>query len=141
MEDLFFINPGESALRSCPHRRSCEASHGCGGLRRRRGIATLPLLRATAPLRATADSTHPTEAKAFLDFVRSDEAQKLFAENGYRPVSTTADTAGQKFPTPSGLFTIADLGGWPSVAKTFFDPDKGIVTDIERKLGVSVEKK
>jgi sulfate transport system substrate-binding protein len=92
------------------------------------------------PAAVTSNSKHPKEAKAFLDFVRSDAAQKIFAENGYRPVSKTADTAGQDFPTPSGLFTIQDLGGWATVAKTFFDPDKGSVTDIERKLGVSVKK-
>jgi sulfate/thiosulfate transport system substrate-binding protein len=92
------------------------------------------------PAAVTSSSKHPEEARAFLDFVRSDEAQKIFAENGYRPVSETADTAGQDFPTPPGLFTIADLGGWAAVATKFFDPDKGIVTDIERKLGVSVEK-
>ena len=55
-------------------------------------------------------------------------------------MSKAADTAGQDFPTPSGLFTIQDLGGWADVATKFFDPDKGIVTEIERKLGVSVEK-
>jgi sulfate/thiosulfate transport system substrate-binding protein len=92
------------------------------------------------PAAVTSSSKHPKEAKAFLDFVRSDEAQKIFAENGYRPVSESADTAGQDFPTPPGLFTIQDLGGWAEVATKFFDPDKGIVTDIERKLGVSVEK-
>ncbi len=92
------------------------------------------------PAAVTSNSKHPKEAKAFLDFVRSDEAQKIFAENGYRPVSKTADTAGQDFPTPSGLFTIQDLGGWADVATKFFDPEKGIVTEIERDLGVSVEK-
>src|SRR4051812_40725133 len=92
------------------------------------------------PAAVTKTSKHPKEAKAFLDFVRSDAGQKIFAENGYRPVSKTADTAGQNFPVPSGLFTIQDLGGWDAVATKFFDPDKGIVTDIERKLGVSVEK-
>jgi sulfate transport system substrate-binding protein len=92
------------------------------------------------PAAVTSTSKHPKEAKAFLDFVRSDEAQKIFAENGYRPVSKTADTGGQDFPTPAGLFTIADLGGWSTVATQFFDPDKGSVTAIERKLGVSVEK-
>ena len=51
-----------------------------------------------------------------------------------------ADTGGQDFPTPPGLFTIADLGGWADVTTKFFDPDKGIVTEIERNLGVSVEK-
>ena len=68
-------------------------------------------------------------------------AQKIFAENGYRPVVKGADTAGQNFPTPPGLFTIQDLGGWDAVATKFFDVDKGIVTAIERSLGVSVEKK
>ena len=92
------------------------------------------------PAAVTSSSKHPKEAKAFLDFVRSDDAQKIFAENGYRPVSESADTAGQDFPTPAGLFTIQYLGGWAEVATKFFDPDKGIVTDIERKLGVSVEK-
>ena len=43
----------------------------------------------------------------FLDFVRGEEAQKIFAENGYRPVLEGADTAGQEFPEPPGLFTIA----------------------------------
>ena len=28
-------------------------------------------------------------------------------------------------PTPPGLFTIADLGGWPEVTTKFFDPDNG----------------
>jgi sulfate/thiosulfate transport system substrate-binding protein len=92
------------------------------------------------PAAVTSSSKHPKEAKAFLDFVRSDDAQKIFAENGYRPVSESADTAGQDFPAPPGLFTIQDLGGWAEVATKFFDPEKGIVTDIERKLGVSVEK-
>ena len=92
------------------------------------------------PAAITSTSKHPKEAQAFLDYVRSDEAQKIFAENGYRPVSKTADTAGQDFPTPPGLFTIQDLGGWADVATKFFDPEKGIVTEIERDLGVSVEK-
>jgi sulfate/thiosulfate-binding protein len=93
------------------------------------------------PAAITSNSKHPKEAKAFLDFVHTPEAQKLFAANGYRPVVKDADTAGQDFPTPSGLFTIADLGGWDAVATKYFDIDKGIVTEIERNLGVSVEKK
>jgi sulfate/thiosulfate-binding protein len=93
------------------------------------------------PAAITKNSKHPKEAKAFLDFVHSPEAQKIFAENGYRPVVKGADTAGQNFPTPSGLFTIADLGGWDAVATKYFDVDKGVVTGIERNLGVSVEKK
>jgi sulfate transport system substrate-binding protein len=93
------------------------------------------------PAAVTSNSKHPKEAKAFLDFVHSPEAQKIFAENGYRPTTEGADTAGQNFPTPPGLFTIQDLGGWDAVATKYFDVDKGIVTEIERNLGVSVEKK
>jgi sulfate transport system substrate-binding protein len=92
------------------------------------------------PAAVTSTSKHPKQAKAFLDFVRSDAGQKIFAQNGYRPVSKTADTAGQNFPVPAGLFTIQDLGGWDAVATKFFDPDKGVVTAIERDLGVSVTK-
>ena len=60
-------------------------------------------------------------------------------ENGYRPVSKTADTGGQDFPTPSGLFTIADLGGWEKVSTDFFDPEAGSVAEIEKNLGVATE--
>ena len=45
-----------------------------------------------------------------------------------------------KFPTPSGLFTIDDLGGWTNVNKQFFDPQNGVVTKIEQGQGVSTAK-
>ena len=78
----------------------------------------------------TIKASNPTEAKAFLDFLYTPAAQKIFADNGYRPVVkgvVPADT----FPTPADLFTIDDLGGWTDVTKEFFDADNGIVTAIE----------
>ncbi|MBG0830055.1 sulfate ABC transporter substrate-binding protein [Planomonospora sp. ID67723] len=90
------------------------------------------------PVAVTKNSKHPAEAKAFLDFLYSADAQKIFAENGYRPV--TKDVPGAAFPTPPALFTIADLGGWPKVTAEFFDPKGSIMADIERGLGVSIEK-
>jgi sulfate transport system substrate-binding protein len=45
-----------------------------------------------------------------------------------------------KFPTPSGLFTIRDLGDWSKVNEEFFDPDKGSVARIEEAAGVSTAK-
>jgi sulfate/thiosulfate-binding protein len=92
------------------------------------------------PAAITSTTKHPKEAQAFLDFVRGEEAQKIFAENGYRPVLEGADTAGQDFPEPPGLFTIDDLGGWDEVLVKFFDEENGVVTEIERNLGVSTEK-
>ena len=89
------------------------------------------------PAAVTTSTKHPEEAKAFLDFVRGPVAQKIFAENGYRPV-IDGITGPYDFPTPAGLFTIADLGGWSDVSKLFFDPEDGIMADVESKIGVSV---
>jgi sulfate transport system substrate-binding protein len=91
------------------------------------------------PIAITKKSKHPKEAAAFLKFLRSEKAQKIFAENGYRPL--TDGVPGADFPQPKELFTIDDLGGWTTVTKEFFDPQKSIMADIERKLGVSTEKK
>jgi sulfate/thiosulfate transport system substrate-binding protein len=78
-------------------------------------------------------------AKAFVSFLHSDAAQKIFQEKGYRPVTASLlDTS--KFPTPSGLFTIDDLGGWTRVTKDFFDTQNGVVAKIEQGLGVSTAK-
>jgi ABC-type sulfate transport system substrate-binding protein len=52
-------------------------------------------------------------------------------------VQSAAAAAGVSFPTPSDLFTIDSLGGWTEVAKSFFDPQTGIITKIETNLGVS----
>ena len=90
------------------------------------------------PVAVTKNSAHPTEAKAFRTFLHSAVAQKIYADNGYRPVVSGAST--RQFPAPPGLFTIADLGGWTRVNKDFFDPQAGIMADIERKLGVSTSK-
>jgi sulfate transport system substrate-binding protein len=77
-------------------------------------------------------------AKAFVDFARSNEAQKIYSEKGYRPVKE--DVPGAKpFPDPPGLFNIDDLGGWPSVNKEFFDPDNGLMADINRSLGQATD--
>ena len=91
------------------------------------------------PVAVTAKSAHPAQARAFVDFLYSDTAQKIFADNGYRPVVSGDATAGQ-FPTPSGLFTIADLGGWTAVSTKFFDPTSSVMATIENKLGVPTKK-
>ena len=89
------------------------------------------------PIAVTTRAKQAATATAFVDFLRSEPAQRLSAERGYRPVNQAA-AAGADLPEPSGLFTIKDLGGWPDVNKKFFDKDAGIVAEIERKVGVSV---
>ncbi|MFL6185661.1 MAG: sulfate ABC transporter substrate-binding protein [Actinomycetes bacterium] len=89
------------------------------------------------PIAVAAKSRNPTEAKAFVDFLRSEPAQQTYAARGYRPVEQAA-AARVNFPKPSGLFAIKDMGGWSEVNRRFFDKEGGIVAGIERQVGVSV---
>src|SRR5215203_350007 len=71
-------------------------------------------------------------AKEFVDFVLSNAGQEKFADWGYRPVNEEVFQANKsKFPEPSKLFTIRDLGGWEKVNDEMFDPEKGSVAKIE----------
>jgi sulfate/thiosulfate-binding protein len=86
---------------------------------------------------AALTSENDAAAKAFLDFVYTPEAQKVFAETGYRPVvQEVLDQFEDKFPTPTDLFTIDDVGGWDEVMTKFFDPDSSVMERIEQGLGV-----
>jgi sulfate/thiosulfate-binding protein len=86
------------------------------------------------PIAVTKDA--PDSAQTFLDFIWSDEGQKIWAENGYRPVNPDLVDPKQ-FPTPKGLFTIDKFGGWDKVNDEFFDETSGKVAKIEQDLGVS----
>jgi sulfate/thiosulfate transport system substrate-binding protein len=91
------------------------------------------------PIAATSKS--PAAAKAFVKFAVTKPAQQVFASWGYRPVNQQVLAANKsKFPVPSGLFTINDLGGWDKVDTEMFDPDKGSVAKIEQDAGVSTAK-
>src|SRR5512133_4089052 len=50
------------------------------------------------PIAVPSTSKHQAEAKAFLKFLRTTPAQKIFAQNGYRPVISTA-ARGFNFPS------------------------------------------
>lgn len=78
----------------------------------------------------------PPEATDYLNFLWSDEGQKIWAEQGYRPVNP-ALLDEQAFPSPETLFTIEDLGGWELVADQFFDDETGSVAEIQKELGVA----
>ncbi|HKD97111.1 MAG TPA: sulfate ABC transporter substrate-binding protein, partial [Micromonosporaceae bacterium] len=81
------------------------------------------------PVAVTSTSRHPQQARAFLDFLYTPQAQLIYAQNGYRPV--VSGVGGPSFPTPANLFTIDDLGGWTAVTSKFFDPNTGVVAAIE----------
>jgi sulfate transport system substrate-binding protein len=88
------------------------------------------------PIAATKKAGDPKKAKAFVDFLQTPEAQKIYASKGYRPVDKSlVDT--KRFPTPKQLFDITKFGGWSAVSDKFFDPQKGVMAGVEQKLGVS----
>jgi sulfate/thiosulfate transport system substrate-binding protein len=85
------------------------------------------------PIAITKDA--PSAAQMFVDFLYTDQGQQDFADAGYRPVvKSVADKNVDKFPTPSGLFTIDKFGGWSKVSDPFFGDD-GWVIQAEKELG------
>ena len=63
-------------------------------------------------------------AEAFMEFLRSDEGQRILAEYGFRPVGpeSVAASANGKPPMPASVFTMADLGGWDAVEDEVYGP-------------------
>ena len=79
-------------------------------------------------------SEHKNEWNAFSRFLKTYPAQKILAENGYRPVNKKALTEFRsKFPVRPGETKITSplLGGWRAVDKKWFDPNKSIMQKIE----------
>ena len=83
------------------------------------------------PVAVVTTSRHLDKATAFVNFQYTPEAQRLWAEAGFRPVdpAVAADFADQ-FPAPEKLWTIDDLGGWEKVDVELFNKDGGAITKI-----------
>jgi sulfate transport system substrate-binding protein len=60
-------------------------------------------------------------AEAFLEYVRSPEAQRILADFGFRPLDNTLVAHSKHTPMPEKLFTMADLGGWTNNKKEVFE--------------------
>lgn len=88
------------------------------------------------PLAVTKDAA--PAAQDFVDFLRSPEAQRVFGEDGYRPVVESVAKEFD-FPQPATLFTIEDVGGWAEVQERFFDRESGLFTEIQRERGEATE--
>ena len=92
-------------------------------------------LQIETPIAVTKAAPEPA-AEDFVNYLWSDAGQKLWAENGYRPVNPKLVDPKQ-FPTPKELFKISKFGGWGKVNDEFFDEESGSVAKIEGELGVS----
>ncbi len=86
------------------------------------------------PVAVTLTGDAPNSAHAFVDYLFTPEAQRVFGQKGYRPVLPEV-LAEFDFKQPANLFTIADMGGWSEARPRFFDPDSGIVAQIFAELG------
>jgi sulfate/thiosulfate transport system substrate-binding protein len=90
------------------------------------------------PIAVLKGSSNKEAAQKFIRFTKGDIAQDLFAQNGFRPVNPAiAKKYASKYPVRPGLFTIDDttIGGWRAADKRWFDPNGGLMAQIERAVG------
>jgi sulfate transport system substrate-binding protein len=60
-------------------------------------------------------------AEAFVKYLYTPEAQRDFANVGFRPVDpTVAKEVASKYPKVTTLFTAQSFGGWDEIQKEFF---------------------
>ena len=94
-------------------------------------------LQIETPL-AAVNGSNKAEAQKFVSWLYTPAAQKIWADNGFRPVvQSVAKQYAKQFPPRPQLFKIGYVGGWDRVTKQFFDPNTGVMAKIERGLGVS----
>jgi len=90
------------------------------------------------PMVVLKNSSNKAKAQQFVSFVQSEQAQEIFAQNGFRPVNKAAL---KKYASRYGgrpvMFRISDplFGGWRKADKTWFDPSKGRMVKIEANVG------
>jgi sulfate/thiosulfate transport system substrate-binding protein len=90
------------------------------------------------PIAVLKNSPNKDKANQFIRFVKSDPAQDLLAQGGFRPVDKKiAAKYADKYPSRPGIFKIDDkyIGGWQTADKVWFDPNKGRIAQIERSVG------
>ena len=86
------------------------------------------------PVAVVNTSKHLDKATEFVNFQYTPQAQRLWAESGFRPADpAVAAEFADKFPAPEKLWTIQDLGGWSEVDSTLFDKDNGEITTIYKQ--------
>ncbi|HEY1512569.1 MAG TPA: sulfate ABC transporter substrate-binding protein [Gaiellaceae bacterium] len=90
------------------------------------------------PIAVLKSSGSKNAANEFIRFVKSDTAQDLFGQYGFRPVNKKVLARyAETFPSRPGIFKIDDtfLGGWRNADKVWFDPNKGRMVKIEQAVG------
>lgn len=88
-------------------------------------------MRIDNPFAVLTQTQHPDAARAFTTFLYSAPAQRIWAEEGFRPVDpAVAAEFTEELPVPTQLHTVADLGGWAKIYPDLFDRQTGEITKI-----------
>lgn len=93
------------------------------------------------PCTVTEDASEA--ASAFLDYQKSEDGQRAYAETGYRPLVEIPDLTvegandpADAFPEPKVLQTVdADFGGWDEANTEYFDENDGIIAKLQAQAG------
>ncbi|HKY25642.1 MAG TPA: sulfate ABC transporter substrate-binding protein [Gaiella sp.] len=92
-----------------------------------------------APIAVIRTSENRDVANRFIRFTKSAQAQRIFAQFGFRPtVPSVYREFVKQYPRRPGIFKITEkyIGGWNAVDRKWFDPDKGVWVGIARRSGV-----
>jgi sulfate transport system substrate-binding protein len=92
-----------------------------------------------APIALIKTSEHKDLATSFIRFTRTPQAQRIFAQYGFRPLLPSVyQEFVKQYPKRPGVFKISDkyIGGWKAVDKRWFDPDHGLWVGIAKRTGV-----
>jgi sulfate/thiosulfate-binding protein len=93
-----------------------------------------------APIAVIKTSDNRDAANRFIRFTKSAQAQRIFAQYGFRPlVPSVYQEFVKQYPRRPGIFKIDDkyLGGWKAVETKWFDPDKGLWAGIARRANLA----
>ena len=90
------------------------------------------------PIAVLKSSSNIDKANQFIQYVKSDPAQNLLAQYGFRPVDPKiAKKYAEKYPSRPGVFRVDDkyIGGWRHADKVWFQPNTGRMAKIEQAVG------
>ena len=90
------------------------------------------------PIAVLKSSSNIDKANQFIQYVKSDPAQNLLAQYGFRPVDPKiAKKYAEKYPSRPGVFRVDDkyIGGWRNADKVWFQPNTGRMAKIEQAVG------
>lgn len=92
--------------------------------------------RVDNPAAVIATSPNRAAAEDFLNYLYSDEGQRLIARAGFRPSQQhIRQEFAAGFPEPRQLWTTDDLGGWPRIDAELFAPGRGSVARVYEEVG------